>query len=177
MNRRRFLELTIAFAAAAELPSITQAHAPAERWIPTEAEVAEWLEYHKVAVRIAHEDFSAAVEAAFAVGGDGNPLAAGAKRVEELQIFEEAERAFNNMAAVRVSVSVAQGWGYRAGREGLPRCEPRYEQASYAGYGWYNGWEVGNFDYLWRTGLVCLMPSPGQRLQRSGLLAQRAGQS
>jgi hypothetical protein len=57
MNRRQFLQYTVALAAAASITrlivgsSALAGEALPEAWIPTQAEVDEWLTYYKLSVR------------------------------------------------------------------------------------------------------------------------------
>lgn len=147
MNRRRFLQFTVALAVAAPLahrfllaPGVMPDLLP-ERWIPTNAQVAEWLEYYKLYVRAGCEKFADVVKAAFA----GEPMDL-QQVADEFEFFDAAERAFMQLNGDRSAVGGSQGLGYDAGRGGLPRFSQAFTGPSNAGFAWYNGWAVGHFD-------------------------------
>jgi len=163
VNRRQFLAYTIAIGAAAPFARMIQ---PAEAqpavamppilWSPTQAEVDEWLAYYKIAVRQGVERFADIVQGApeILIGDDGKPYVV---NVVDQHLFEEAERAFHRLDHDRQAVAWSQGQGYYAGRNGLPRENPRYTGPSHEAFGWYNMWAVGDRD---RRG-VRLPRSPG----------------
>jgi hypothetical protein len=150
MNRRQFLQLTVAIAAASALPAVMPPNAvvvlpPADEiWIPTVLQVAEWLEYYKLTVKHAHERF-ADIVLGLATEGD-DPL-------ELERIFASAEHDFNLMEGERRRVGWEQGSGYNAGRTGQPRANPKLLKPSHPGFGWYNYWAIGDYDRRWKLGL------------------------
>jgi len=169
MNRRQFLTYTVAIAAAAPFARLDIAKAnatPAEiasAWVPTQAEVDEWLGYYKIAVQQGVERFSDVVATIFSgrpeeQPGLGTRFAATVEEGrEEHELFVKAEQAFVALESDRRAVAISQGAGYIAGRDGLPRLNPRYTGPSHEGFGWYNMWAVGDRD---RRG-VRLPHSPG----------------
>lgn len=154
MNRRQFLTYTIALAVAAPLarlsvlPTDAAESAPLpvypDRWVPTQAEVDEWLAYYKMAVRSGVERFDHVVDTVFADTSYE-------ERAQELLLYEEAERAWRQLSADRHAVAWSQGAGYSAGRDGLPRFNERYTAASNEAFGWYNFWAVGHADRVRRS--------------------------
>lgn len=155
MNRRRFLQITVAIAAAAALPAVVRRDAlvvdgvtvmPAadEIWIPTVPQVAEWLEYYKLTVAAAHQRFADIVLGLAADGDDPVALE---------RDFADAERDFNAMEGERRRVAHENYSGYDAGRSGRPRANPRFAKASHPAFAWYNYWAVGDYDRRWKLGL------------------------
>lgn len=169
MNRRRFLQYTIALAVSAPLAKLgvvpTGAQVPTvdlhdpRLWIPTQAQVDEWLTYYKAAVgqgvRRFADIFLGLPEVLDAEDG---PIVV---HVPDHSLYDQAERAFGLLQGDRFAVGGSQSHGYNAGREGQPRFNPLYTAPSNESFGWYNGWATGNFDYLWRRGEVTLPRSPG----------------
>lgn len=147
MSRRRFLQMTVAIAAAAALPTLSdqaragEAALPAAEldayWIPTVAEVAEWLEYYKLTVGTAVRRFADIV-----LGLDAGSDEPGALERE----FAQAEADFNRLGGARLEVAWQWGRGYNAGRNGEPRANPRFQVPSHQGFAWYNYWAVGDYD-------------------------------
>jgi hypothetical protein len=162
MNRRQFLQFTVALAVAAPLARLGVAPAGAQfatppafdptTWVPTGAQVAEWLEYYKLAVRTGVERFNDIVATVFVE--HPNPDA-------DRELYQAAERAWTVLSSDRAAVAVSQGAGYQAGRDGQPRFNPRYTAPSNEAFGWYNSWGVGNFDYRLKRGEIKLPRSPG----------------
>lgn len=162
MNRRQFLTYTVALAVAAPFAKMitvadtgamipTPPAQPDPRvWVPTQTEVDEWLEYYKLSVWNGHRSLAHLMgNQAFSIQSyDEFPSIAGSK--EEVELFEAAERAFRQLEHDRNAVSVSQGVGYDAGREGLPRFNALYTAPSNEAFGWYNYWAVGNADRLRR---------------------------
>ncbi len=168
MNSRQFLSYTIALAAMAPLARVlvtaepagaaTMSIDPAPRlgavWVPTQAEVDEWLEYYKICVQQGVEKFADIVLTVPKPEGDDGTLT---DPIEYPRLFEAAERAFAALHSDRMAVAYSQGKGYDAGRDGLPRHCVAYTAPSNEGFGWYNMWAVGDRD---RRG-VRLPRSPG----------------
>lgn len=149
MNRRRFLQLSIALAACAPIahlrPDDIGKVAPdvpvVPGWEPTQADVNEWLVYYKIAVRQGVERFHTVMAKNFVTDTPE-------ETAEELDLYKQAEAAFDALEADRGNVAWSQGAGYAAGRDGHPRENPRYTAASNEAFGWYNGWAVGHQDRL-----------------------------
>lgn len=157
MNRRAFLQYTIALAAAAStahlgipmdqasadvLPAIPPA------WTPTAEEVHEWLQYRKRFVWASSLDFHSMMATAF--DNDGGFPSEGESALEH-SMFQQAEKAYNDLETDRQGVAPAIGYGYCAGRDNLPRLAPQYTGPSNEGFAWHNGWIVGNNDRLRRV--------------------------
>lgn len=148
MNRRQFLQFTVALAASASITrlvvgtSVLEGVPPPAPWIPTQAEVDEWLDYYKIAVRAGCQSFSDIVSGA----ANAEPWLGMAQNQADWTLYREAEKAFAALARDRQAVSMSQGDGYWAGREGEPRCNPVYTGPSNEAFGWYNSWAVGHFD-------------------------------
>jgi hypothetical protein len=157
MNRRQFLQYTVALAAAAPfakialLPEAQSAPLPVVEWIPTPEQVLEWLEYYKLALKVGHTKFSDALANTFT--GKPVPTKDGlgihwTSTLEdtraELKLFQEAERAFKALEDDRGRVGYAQGDGYALGRVGAARRTMLYTGPSNEGFAWYNGWDVGH---------------------------------
>jgi hypothetical protein len=148
MNRRRFLQFTIALAIAAPLAKLgvqplgdqepQPTGAPTE-WIPTQAEVNEWMVYYKLAVKGGFESFAKTLERAF-------NTETVAQTLEDLELFKAGEKAFDDLHADRICTGFGQGMGYTRGRDGKPRYNPYFTGPSNEGFGWYFGWAVGNHD-------------------------------
>lgn len=163
MTRRRFLQLTVVLAACAPIARLTSPFAVADPvgtpaptaslfgWVPDQAQVDEWLTYYKIAVQSGHRRFVDIMAKSFAD-----------QRVDEtLEMYGQAEHAFNAIEDDRFRVAISQGAGYEQGRQGLPRVNPRYSAASNEAFGWYNGWATGYLDYQVARGAVKLPRSPG----------------
>lgn len=156
MNRRQFLQYTIALAAAAStaklaLP-ITQASAdvlpPAPpAWTPTPEAVHEWLQYRKRFVWARSRDFHSMMADAFDHNDDLHYPTRGETAVEH-DLFKQGEDAYRSLESDRNGVSAALGYGYCAGRDNLPRLNPNFTGPSNEGFAWHNGWLVGNNDRL-----------------------------
>jgi hypothetical protein len=155
MNRRQFLQYTVALAVAAPLahlgpfPTAVSAVAPQPaapaQWIPTEDEVHEWLQYYKMTLQVGHTKFADAVGGLFNAQGGAVPH--GKDEIpHDPALFLEAERAFNALERDRGNVAWSQGAGYTQGRDDLPRYNSRFTAPSNEGFAWYNGWLVGNND-------------------------------
>ena len=177
MNRCQFLTYTVAIAAAAPFAKLIQPSqdpvaaplplgtpdVPPIRWIPTQAEVDEWLTYYKIAVQQGVERFSDVVATILTGRPEhthdlGTRFAATPQEaIDEERLFADAERAFEALHADRMAVAISQGAGYSAGRDGLPRENLRYTGPSHEAFGWYNMWAVGDRD---RRG-IRLPRSPG----------------
>lgn len=153
MNRRQFLQYTVALAVAAPLaklaimPTDAAVASPAPlyppAWIPTEAAVHEWLQYYKITVQHGAMRFHEIVQQSFT----GEPSLANTR--EELGLFEEAERAYAKMEGDRGRVGYAAGHGYAAGKaspNGVRPGNAAFTGPSNEGYAWHNGWIVGQND-------------------------------
>jgi hypothetical protein len=150
ISRRRFLQLTVSLAACAAAPPIVRAAIEPsdvtigpDRWIPTVAEVAEWLEYYKFTLWAAGLRFQQMIDE---LGDDGDPVAL-------VQEFQTAERDFLALDKERRAVAWQQDSGYVAGRSGKPRCNPLLLKPSHPGFGWFNYWAVGDYDRRRKLGL------------------------
>lgn len=161
MNRRRFLQYTIALAGAAATAKLgiplTQASADVlpeipPAWTPTPEEVHEWLQYRKRFVWAGARDFHSMVAGAFDLEDDTFPTVAQSE--SELALYQQGERAYRDLESDRMGVASALGWGYCAGRDNLPRLNPRYTGPSNEGFAWHNGWIVGNNDRLGKVTLA-----------------------
>jgi hypothetical protein len=172
LSRRRFFQLTLACAGTITVPVAVVSAAPAKTilgdpidppaptpWVPSEAEVAEWLQYYKWSVQkrfeeVTHvmqtnpENFQGShlTEIEHTLVRDGDVLS-----VVEVKQFEEA---FGALEADRAAVGSAQGWGYEAGRAGAPRVRVSAHGPSNANFAWYNGWDTGEFDRVARFRLT-----------------------
>lgn len=150
MNRRQFLQITVAMAAAAAMPIhrgselATVLPPPDEIWIPTVPEVAQWLEYYKLTVAQAGQRFSDIVLGLATEDDDPAELA---------RSFATAERDFERMHDERMHVARENYSGYEAGRNGRARTNPRFLKPSHPGFAWYNYWAVGDYDRRWKQGL------------------------
>lgn len=150
MNRRQFLQITVAMAATAAMPIHRGSELapvlppPDEIWIPTVPEVAQWLEYYKLTVAQAGQRFSDIVLGLATDGDDPEVLA---------RDFAHAERDFERMEGERMRVARENYSGYDAGRSGRPRANPRFLKPSHPGFAWYNYWAVGDYDRRWKEGL------------------------
>lgn len=158
VNRRQFLEFTVALAAAASLTRLVgeqQALGAARLlpWIPTQVQVDEWLEHYKICTQQGVSHFKDIMATVFS--GRPEPTADGLgvrwtatleDTQAELTLYLEAERAFHLLESDRQAVAVSQGEGYWAGREGESRNNPKYLGLSNEAFGWYNGWAVGHAD-------------------------------
>lgn len=157
MNRRAFLQFTIALAVAAPLahlglpayadPALPRSP-PRSAWEPTPEEVHEWLQYYKRVTSAKAQDFHSVMATAF--DQDDMPLSVERTR-QELEMYEEAQRAYWCLEGDRRGVGPAQGDGYFAGRSGQARSNPRYLGPSNEGFAWFNGWTIGNNDRLGRV--------------------------
>lgn len=154
MNRRQFLQYTVALAVAAPLAKLTllpaneavatmlQQPYPPE-WIPTETEVHEWLQYYKITVQHGAMRFHDLVQRSFT----SEPSLANTR--EELGLFEEAERAYDKTEYDRGRVGYAAGQGYGLGRTSANGIRPgnaAFTGPSNEGFAWHNGWIVGHND-------------------------------
>jgi hypothetical protein len=164
MSRRRFLQMTVSLAAvsaaggfvAGELaPSKVPAIAPAlgAIWVPTVAEVAEWLEYYKLCVTGSHRRFAQIIESLGTGPGETD--------AEFTKEFSMAERDFYRFESERRRVAYEQGSGYNAGLSGAPRHSVAFKYPSHPGFGWYNYWALGDFDRRRALGL----PRSGRTLE------------
>jgi hypothetical protein len=159
MNRRQFLQYTVALAAAASITrlvvgtSALAGEALPEPWIPTQAEVDEWLEYYKLSVRTGVKSFNDIVCGA----SNAEPWLGIAQNRSDWELYREAEAAFLRLESDRRDVAITQGEGYAAGRDGRPRLNECFRGPSNQAFGWYNYWAVGDAD---RRG-VRLPHSPG----------------
>lgn len=150
MNRRRFLQFTIALAAAAVVPaSVLDAarETTTKRWVPVQAQVDEWLQWYKLTTDRRHKRF---VDIALYAFPD-EPESTVAEGEAEHRLFSAAEGSFEVLQQTREAVADAQGRGYIAGRDGLPRFSGDYVEQSSPGFAWYNGWNVGFNDRLGRV--------------------------
>jgi hypothetical protein len=171
MNRRRFLQFTIALAVAAPIARLLVTVEPASDatvpmppgpqlgavWIPTQAEVDEWLDYYKICVQQGCERFQDLMRVVYAVESDDEGAPIFTDTDMSLENYRQAERGYTALAADRYAVAMSQGAGYAAGRDGLPRHTVAYTAPSNEAFGWYNMWAVGDAD---RRG-VRLPRSPG----------------
>lgn len=171
MNRRRFLQYTIALAATAPLSTLGLVSFEGGQlppvplnpsiWVPTQAEVDEWLTYYKLAVRQGCERF---VDVVLGVPAETLEQETGPHvefKVADQALFDAAEHAFLALEGDRRRVGVAQGFGYAYGRDGHPRFNAALTAPSNESLAWYNGWATGNLDYRWWRGEVKLPRSPG----------------
>lgn len=150
MNRRRFLQFTIALAVAAPLAKLSllpeAVAAPVGtplNWSPTAEEVHEWLQYYKLTLTVGHQKFADAIGGLFnAQGFDPEP----AEQLISPEEFLEAERAFKALEADRGYIGGAHNHGYMVGRNGGVRRNDHYTGPSNEGFSWYNGWLVGHND-------------------------------
>jgi hypothetical protein len=142
-------------------------------WIPTQPQVDEWLEYYKLCTTLRAKDYLGIMSSAFGVTmskpisptDDGHVIyQSRAETEEDFEAFMEAETAFNRLEADRTCVGHEYLNGYEAARTGAQRFNGRFLWASNRGYSWYNGWEVGEFDRLWRAGLLCLLEEKRRRI-------------
>jgi hypothetical protein len=152
VNRRRFLQFTIALAACAPIAHLPSAldkdeaalAAPSEwlptGWVPSQDQVDEWLTYYKMIVSSGCARFGDVMNTLFADMSAED-------RQRELDLLRQAEYSFHQLEHDRAMVAVSQGAGYAVGREGLRRCNPDYSAASNEAFGWYNGWAQGSLDY------------------------------
>lgn len=150
MNRRQFLQYTIALAAAAPLariallPEAQAAPLPVVEWVPTEAEVREWLQYYKLTVKMGSQKFHDAVGGLF----NAQEFLDRADIVTTIDpaLFLQAERSFESLEHDRHCVAYYQGQGYGEGRLGAARRNMAFTGPSNAGFAWYNGWLLGHND-------------------------------
>lgn len=87
--------------------------------------------------------FAMAVDRAFPATGFAASSVA-ADPMEDVALYREAEAAFAQLERDRSMVGFAQGMGYQSGREGRERRNALYTGPSNEGFGWYNGWNIGN---------------------------------
>lgn len=170
LTRRRFIQLTSLLAGAISIPAaasmipVTSAKTilgdpidtpiPAP-WVPTQAEVDEWLAYYKLTV---DKRFHAATDYLLVVPAGDYDTKEIIATVEEIERFQ---RDFAILEGDRQAVGKTQGDGYAAGRNGMPRAFIDAHGPSNANFGWYNGWALGDYDRRWRAGEVKLARSPG----------------
>jgi hypothetical protein len=144
MSRRRFLKITVSMAAIAALPNLpgpwrSNLLPPiGEIWVPTVAEVAEWLEYYKLAMHGATKRFADIIDALGTREGETD--------VQFRAEFQTAEDDFLALTEAREAVAFQQGAGYGAGRDGRPRLNHQFLRASHEAFGWYNYWAIGDYD-------------------------------
>lgn len=140
-------------------------------WPPTQQEVDAWLAHYQrwcaghqplpPGMRAGGGDQFSSIE--LRLGKFNVPDAETQLWLDQMEIFERAYGAYERF---RTSIGRANGIGYEAGRANRPREDLPYRERRHETFSWLNGWAVGNFDYLWRAGFVCLMPSAGQRARR-----------
>jgi hypothetical protein len=159
MNRRAFIEITMAFAAAVPVAviaadaSIVPAPPPA-RWTPTPEEVALWLEYYqayRAKLRPDIHDISTPVQQLYNKHGHevGGPREVPEDPMTLLAKFQAFEMAFEMQEHDRNQVAVQFIAGYEAGRDGAERYCGRFERPSNSAYAWYHYWQVGHEDHLY----------------------------
>jgi hypothetical protein len=160
MNRRQFLQYTVALAVAAPLahlamlPEAQSAPLAAVEWVPTEAEVNEWLQYYKLSLKVGHEKFADAVGGLFDAQRGIGITHEEDEITHDPALFREAERAFNALERDRGNVAWSQGAGYNCGRDGGARRHMSFSGPSNEGFAWHNGWLVGNNDRYRRVTLA-----------------------
>lgn len=173
ISRRRFIQATFALAALPAIGVVTFEQMPAapKLWIPTEAQVGEWLEWYKASVQTAFighvrdffpGDVVLPPEPDFVPLYDNRFFHA---RVEPVEMttctIEQFDKALAKLEAGRMEVGMHQGGGYEAGRRGDVRECAAYERPSACGFAWHNGWMTGNLDYRFARGEYKPPRSPG----------------
>jgi hypothetical protein len=181
LSRRAFLKLSVqmtavlaagvdlGYAESVAIPPPTAATVDLATggWIPTTAEVGNWLTWYKAWVsgqfpnvqelfpeesyvvrwqkgRIEDDDF---------VTGEQTLWRPVDQHPEDMIIgVREFETAMAKLESTRVDVGWAQGSGYEAGRRGDSRESRSYHGPCNEGFAWYNGWAQGNLDYRRRIG-------------------------
>lgn len=137
MNRRQFLQFTVALGVAATLPIDFPAN---YRWIPTADEVDEWLEYYKICITFGRQKkFAQIIGEAFR----------GEVEAQDRELLKAAETEFARLGELPFDCRPYSA--YEAGINGLPRYCGDFTGPSHRAFAWYNGWRIGNDDRLWRT--------------------------
>lgn len=152
MNRRQLL-LFVALMAGApkilaeegrrEFPEL--AGSPDALWVPTVGSVATWLAaYREATVATAHR-----MNDLLAADLDTESVRQTREWVEKYG--PEIEAAFADFQHTRHVIGAAMGRGYCAGYDGKERVCSEFTRPSNAGFGWYNGWDIGAADRVGRT--------------------------
>jgi ribosome modulation factor len=136
VNRRQFLQFTVALGVAAALPAAFPA---TYRWIPTDEEVDRWLEYYKICRTTGQQKSFAKIV------GEAFP---GEMDAQERKLLRAAETEFARLGELPLDCRPHSA--YEAGINGLPRYCGDFTVPSHRAFAWYNGWRIGNDDRLWR---------------------------
>jgi len=135
--------------------------------LPSEGEVREWLRHYQEWCQ-RNQPLPPDMTAG---GGDRfsenrlrltkeGPDAATRLWMDQIEIFEQAYGAYERF---RTAIGQAHFKGYNAGRDGEPRESCPYEIPCHEAFSWLNGWNVGEYDRLWKAGLVVNLRFPGVR--------------